>query len=75
MLGPIPSTALFARCLKPQETKIVMKPISGFATEFPRNQEDMIEFIWSQCAYLSGSNTVSLLQVKSESLKHDFDSA
>lgn len=42
MLGPIPSTALPAACLKAQETEIVMKPVSGFATEFPCNQEDMI---------------------------------
>lgn len=75
VLGPTHSTALFPRSLKAWETKIVMKPLSGFATEFPHNQEGVIKFLWSHCAYLSGRNAVGLLQVKSESLKCGFDSA
>lgn len=63
MLDRIPSIPLFTRYLEAQESKTVMKPISGSATEFPRNLEEIIPFLWSQFAYLSGSNAANLLWV------------
>lgn len=33
-----------------------MKPISGSATEFLHNLEEVVSFLWCQFAYLSGSN-------------------
>lgn len=63
MLDYIPSILLFTGYLKAQESKTVMKPVSGSAAEFHCNLEDIISSLWSQFAYLSGSNAASLLRV------------
>lgn len=63
MLDYIPGILLFTGYLKAQESKTVMKPVSGSAAEFHRNLEDIISSLWSQFAYLSGSNAANLLQV------------
>ena len=63
MLACIPSMPLFTKDLEAQESRTVMKPVSDSAAEYPCNLEEIISFLWSQLAYLSGSNAASLLGV------------